>query len=205
MSIWKNYYFVLSDFKIQHLDCTLPYIPEHLHFKGKPVINIFSIGEKLYYRSKPENLKRPYDNISLRDISHNRNFNNDLYTPNDVLFNTEINDEREVYKDLEVVVLEITELQEKTTFKKEIICNQNSEIKILIILKHDPVPCMYPHSVFEISVNDVVVDNGNYDTILGKKNKTYSDLRSEIRQELTLLIQNRIVDSSLETEYINEP
>ena len=187
------------------MDCNLPYIPEHLHFKGKSVINTFSIGEKLYYRCKPENLKKPYDNISLRDISHNRNFNSDLYIPKDVLFNTEIDDDREVYENLEVVILKITELQGKTTFKKEIICNKNSGIKILIILKHDPIPCMYPHSVFEISVNDVIVNNENYDIILGKKNKTYSDLRSEIRQELTLLIQNGIVDSSLETEHINEP
>jgi hypothetical protein len=175
------------------LDCPLTYIPEHLHFKDKSLVPIFSIGEKLYYRSKPENLKKPYDNISLRDISHNRNFNDDFLYP-----------KTEVYDNLEIVILEIKELQDEITYKKEIISVKNNDLKALITLKHSPVPCMYPHSVFEISVNDIIVDHLNYDLVLGKKNKIYSDLRSEIRQELTSIIQNRIIDSSLDTEYINE-
>jgi hypothetical protein len=64
---------------------------------------------------------------------------------------------------------------------------------------------MYPHSVFEIKLDGVVVTSENYKETIGKGNKFFSNIRSEIRQELTLLIQNGIVDSSLETEYINEP
>lgn len=188
------------------MDCPLTYIPQHLHFKDKALIPIFSIGENLYYRSKPENLKKPYDNISLRDISHNRNFNNDLlYPKTDVLFNIDINDEREVYDKLDIVILEIKELHDEITYKKEIISTKDNDLKAVITLKHSPVPCMYPHSVFEISVNDIIVDNLNYDFILGKKNKIYSDLRSEIRQELTLIIQNGTIDSSLDTEYLTAP
>jgi len=189
------------------LDCQLTYIPDRLHLKNKQIIHEFIVGEKLYYRSKPENLTKPYDNISLRDISHNRNFNDDIaYPMNDVLFNTDLDDDREIYEGLEVVLLVITELQNETTFKKEIIYSQNLEdIKVMIKLKHDPIPCMYPHSVFEISVNNEIVNQNNYNSILGKKNKTYSNLRSEIRQELTSMIQNRVVDSSSETEYLDEP
>lgn len=188
------------------MDCPLTYIPEHLHFKNKPIIPIFNIGEKLYYRSKPENLKKPYDNISLRDISHNRNFNDDsLYPKDTVLFNTDIDDEREVYENLEIVILEIKEVQDNITYKKEIISTKDDSLKAIIILKHSPVACMYCHSVFEISINDTIINEINYDKFLGKKNQVYSDLRSEIRQELTLIIQNGIVDSSLETEYIDEP
>ncbi len=188
------------------MECPLTYIPEHLHYKNKPIIPAFNIGEKLYYRSKPENLKKPYDNISLRDISHNRNFNNNLLYPKEtVLLNTDLDDEREVYENLKIVILEIREIQDNTTYKKEVISKKDENIRASITLKHSPIACMYPHSAFEISVNDTIINKQNYDKFLGKKNQIYSDLRSEIRQELTLIIQNGIVDSSLETEYINEP
>ena len=59
------------------LICNLHYIPTKLHTNDKPIIDKFEIGEKLFYRCKPELLCKPYDNISLRDISHNRNFNDD--------------------------------------------------------------------------------------------------------------------------------
>lgn len=188
------------------MDCPLIYIPEYLHSKGKPKIPDFIVGEKLYYRSKPENLSRPYDNISLYDISHNRNFNDDLLYPKEsVLFNIDINDEREVYENLEMVILEIKNLQNHTTYHKEIISKIDNSLKADIILKHSPFPCMYPHSVFEISINNIIIDNQNYNENLGKRNKLFSNIRSEIRQELTLIIQNGKIDSSLETEYIDEP
>ena len=91
------------------------------------------------------------------------------------------------------------------TYYKEIISKIDKSLKAEIILKHSPFPCMYPHSVFEISVNDIIIDNQNYDENLGKRNKLFSNIRSEIRQELTLIIQNGKIDSSLETEYIDEP
>jgi hypothetical protein len=208
MLIWKNYYSVLSDFKIQNLDCTLLYIPEHLHFKGKPIINTFSIGEKLYYRCLPQNLQKPYDSINLKDISHNRNFCNDtLFGEECVKFNIDPLNEFEKYETYNVVTLLITNLDNNQTYSKSF-TRTNHEQKlhnVLIYLKHDPIACMYPHSVFEIKLDGVVVTSENYKETIGKGNKFFSNIRSEIRQELTLLIQNGIVDSSLETEYINEP
>lgn len=188
------------------MNCPLIYIPVHLHQLDKPIIPIFEIGEKLYYRSKPENLKRPYDNISLYDISHNRNFNNDLLFPReDVFFNIDLNDHRKVYENLEIVTLEIINLKDNITYHKEIISNFDDTLKVVISLKHSPEICMYPHSIFEISMNEVIIDKENYDKTIGKKNKLFSDLRSEIRQELTLIIQNGKIDSSIETEYIDKP
>lgn len=188
------------------MDCRLSYIPEHLHSKGKSKTPFFNVGEKLYYRSKPENLSRPYDNISLYNISHNRNFNNELLYPKDnVFFNIDIDDEREIYENLKIVILEIKDLQNHQTYYKEIVSKIDESLKAEIILKHYPLPCMYPHSIFEISVNNIIIDPKNYEKNLGKKNKLFSDLRSEIRQELTLIIQNGIIDSSLETEYIDKP
>lgn len=57
--------------------CGLAYIPLHLHTGDKPIVDKFSIGEKLFYRCLPQDLEKPYDKISLRDISHNRNFDED--------------------------------------------------------------------------------------------------------------------------------
>lgn len=68
--------------------CNLEYIPEHLHTNDKPTNNIFLVGEKLFYRCLPQKLSKPYDNMSLRDISHNRNFCNDtLFGSDCVKFN----------------------------------------------------------------------------------------------------------------------
>jgi len=188
------------------LDCTLDYIPKHLHANEKPVVKEFSIGEKLYYRCKPNDLKRPYDKISLYDISHNRNFNDaSLFSEKDVLYNIIEDDEVQLYENLNIVTLKIIELQGRYTHIKEITSINDSSVKALIVLKHSPVPCMYPHSVFEISVNDEVVDKSNYKQLLNKKNQTYKNLRSDIRQELTSIIQTGIIDTSEEIEIIDEP
>lgn len=188
------------------MNCTLNYIPERLHSKNRSLEPVFVIGEKLYYRSKPENLKRPYDNISLKDISHNRNFKNEvLYPKKDVLFNVDLDDAREKYKELEIIILEIQNLKGQITYQKEIISEEDSNLKAIITLKHSPIPCMYSHCVFEITIDGVVVNKENYKSTLGKKPKTHKRLREQIRQQLTTLIEIGQIDSSIESEYLSEP
>lgn len=190
------------------MDCTLPYIPEHLHFKDKPVINTFSLGEKLFYRCLPQNLQKPYDSINLKDISHNRNFCDDTLYGNDcVKFNIDPLNQFEKYDAYNIVTLLIRNLDNNLTYSK-CFTKTNQEQKsynILVYLKHDPITCMYPHSVFEIKLDGVVVTTVNYKDTIGKGNKFFSNIRSEIRQELTSIIQNETIDSSFEIEYIDEP
>nr|WP_321414909.1 hypothetical protein [uncultured Allomuricauda sp.] len=186
--------------------CSLDYIPEYLHTNDKPIVENFSIGEKLFYRCKSKDFQKPYDNISLYDISHNRNFgDSDTYKEHDVLFNIVQNDSRKLYEGLDVVVLNIQNIEENSTYLKEIVSKDDPKIIVVIQLKHAPVPCMYPHSVFEISLNGTVIDNQNYSQSLGKKNVTYKNLRSDIRQELTSIIQTGNIDSSKDIEFIDEP
>lgn len=187
------------------MDCALEYIPEHLHTNDKPIIEGFSIGEDLYYRCKPEKCSKPYDSISLYDISHNRNFGRpDEFPKNDVLFNIAEEDSKELY-DLEIVTLRISELEDEATYVKEIVSRNDPHLKAIITLRHAPIPCMYPHSVFEVSINDTTVDRINFDSILNKGNRTYKNLRSDIRQELTSIIQTGNIDSSEDIEYIENP
>jgi hypothetical protein len=187
------------------LYCNLKYIPEHLHAKDKPLVNEFVIGEKLYYRCKNELIKRPYDKISLYDISHNRNFNDDsIFLKEDVLYNIDEIDARERYSDLEIVVLKINNLQNNVIYTKEITEN-DVVFKFTVTLKHSPEPCMYPHSVFQITKNDIIINKENYGSTLDKKNMVYKNIRSDIRQELTSIIQSGVVDSSQNIEIIDKP
>lgn len=57
-------------------DCKIPYIPPKLHWNGRPTISEFCIDEELYWRCKPE-IGLPYQEISLTDVSHNRQGNPD--------------------------------------------------------------------------------------------------------------------------------
>lgn len=188
--------------------CHLNYIPSHLHTKNQPVINEFIVGEKLFYRCLPQNLEKPYDKISLKDISHNRNFSDDeKYGSENVFYNVIENDDREKYDGYNFITIILANLGGNTTFYKEIVSTNhlNETIKICIILKHAPIACMYPHSVFEILIDDQVVTDANYETTLGKDNKFFSRIRTEIRQELTSIIQIGYIDSNQETELLDFP
>ncbi len=70
--------------------CDLPHIPERLHSKGRPTLEEFFIEEELYWRCKPE-IDLPYQEISLTEISHNRQdkSENPLSISTDVLWNTD--------------------------------------------------------------------------------------------------------------------
>lgn len=186
------------------MDCNLDYIPTRLHTKDKPVLETFGIGEELYYRCKENECQKPYDQIPLFDISHNRNFSNkEGYPKEDVLFN--INEADDLVKyDSNIVVLIITELENSKTYFKELKSENEPGLKVHIKLLHDPVPCMYTHSVFEISINETIISKENYKKILGKKNIKFKNLRSDIRQELSSIIQTGRIDSSQDIEFLDE-
>lgn len=183
--------------------CNLDYIPSHLHTNDKPIIDEFFIGERLFYRCKPESLQKPYDNISLYDISHNRNFNNEeTFKEEDVFYNIIEDDLRIKYEDLNFVSFFIKKLSpENITYNKKLFFD---DISMQIVLKHSPAPCMYPHSVFEISIDGIIINKENYKNELGKKNKKYSSIRNIIRQELTSLMQTGFLDDSIDIEEIND-
>lgn len=186
------------------MKCNLKYIPDRLHTNERPIINSFNIGEKLFYRCHKV-VEKPYDTIPLYDISHNRNFNsNSNCLDDDVLYNILPNDERERYE-LPYITLTVLEINKDNIFTKEIISRDDSSIKVRITLIHSPIPCMYSHSAFEIKLNEnVVINRNNYKKTLGRKNILYTNLKSDVRQILTSMIQTgNIIDT--EIEIILEP
>jgi len=185
------------------LACQLAYIPKHLHAGDRQPENIFQVGEELYYRTNPDNLQRPYDNIKLQDISHNRSVLPKQGDKEDVLYNIIIDDEQERYENKTIVALLIKNLGELDTYSKTFTTKYDDALSVTITLLHDPVPCMYPHSVFELRLVDgTVVDSHNYTKTLGKRNQAYSDLREQIRNELTAMMLNEEIDSTQSFEEV---
>lgn len=170
--------------------CSLTYIPKRLHTNKKPIVNKFSVGERLFYRCK-KGVERPYDSISLYDISHNRCFNfSENFKADDVLFNIIPEDANERYETgfIQLTIKEVC--NKENTFVKKFSINQDSGIiEAEIRLIHAPVPCMYSHSAFEISLQKTIVNEFNYKKTLGKRSKTFKNLRSDIRQIITSMIQ----------------
>ena len=187
-------------------ECTLPYIPQRLHSVGKEIVSYFNIGEELYYRCNIEECTKPYQKLSkLYDISHNRNFGNNISFPkDDVLFDINPHSEQEIIPNKHVNVSTIKALSKNNTFEKSIQSDDDPSVVLSIKLLHDPLPCMYSHCVFEISLNEVVITDENFASTLGKSNKQNKNLRRDIRQELTSIIYSNIIDSNSETEIITE-
>lgn len=204
MLILKNYFI---DFFNNKNKCNLNYIPDHLKTKNKQIVESFCISELLFYRCDPQNIELPYDKINLKDISHNRNFNdNNLYGPENVFINIDPKKGFERYTDLKYVTLEIKKLNNNITYYKKIIKNNDSnEYIIEITLKHKPENCMYPHSAFEIKLNSEEITGENYKKTIGRDSKFFRGIRSEIRQELTSLLQTGKIDDTIDIELINEP
>ena len=206
MSTWKNYFTGLFRHNSLRLmqECTLPYIPQRLHSFGKAIVSDFSIGEELYYRCNIEESTKPYQKLSkLYDISHNRNFGNSAGFPkDDVLFDIDTLTSREIIPDKHINVSTIKTLSKNNTFEKSIQSEDDPSIVLSIKLLHDPLPCMYSHCVFEISLNEVIITDVNFTATLGRNNKLNKNLRRDIRQELTSIIYSNIIDSDSETEII---
>lgn len=146
-------------------------------------------------------MRFPYNAISLIDISHNRNFcKKDLYAAEDVLWNISENRTFEKYSDKSVVELQVKLKVGQTTIQKSCQSFRNPVYHVLITLKHSPLECMYPHSVFEIKLNESVVTWGNWGDGLGSKKgglkKVAKELRGDLRQILTSMIISGQVDNS---------
>jgi hypothetical protein len=174
-------------------NCTLQYIPERLHQNDKPVLVDFQVGDLIFRRCNPKELENPFQAISLRDISNNlgTNCGNFISEMDDVLFNIVPEDEIEKYTGKVVCVLEIKSLNQNNQYIKnfqEIKEGNSNDCNMQLL--HDPLFCMYPHCVFRIWVNKVVVTKDNYEVTLSKLNK----LRTAIRQELATMIRRNAIE-----------
>jgi len=174
-------------------NCTLNYIPKPLHWNEKPVLTEFQVGDLIFRRCNPNELENPFKSISLRDISNNlgTNLGNIISEKDDVLFNIVPEDEIEKYAGKVVCVLEIKSLTQNNQYEKnffELKDGNNNNCTMQLI--HDPLCCMYPHCIFRIWVNNVVVTKENYEVTLSKLNK----LRTAIRQELATMIRRNAID-----------
>jgi hypothetical protein len=175
------------------LDCTLNYIPKSLHWNEKPVLTEFQVGDLIFRRCNHQELENPFKTISLRDISNNlgTNFGKIISEKDDVLFNIVPEDEIEKYAGKVVCNLEIKSLTLNNQYEKnflEIKDGKNNNCTMQLI--HDPLHCMYPHCIFRIWVNNIVVTKENYEVTLSKLNK----LRTYIRQELATMIRRNAIE-----------
>lgn len=148
-------------------DCKIPYIPSRLHWNGRPTIKEFYLNEELYWRCKPA-IDLPYQEISLTDVSHNRQGNPDkiLSNSDDVLWNTDENKDFEKY-DYDVIVLKIKELLPDSIFVKEF---NMDDISVCMSLLHQPINCNYSHTIFRfVYQSNIEVTFDNYKETLGHK------------------------------------
>ncbi len=173
--------------------CNLKYIPERLHYKNDSVIiESFFIKDTLFRRITEELKDNPF-NVSLTDLSHNIGVNNtiEISKSKDVLFSLKEDEHKEVYENQFPIKLEIISLNETNGYNKILICDKKENLKVRILLKHDPICCMYPHCVFQFFIYDdedceIEVTFSNYKTTIG--HNKYKYLRDKIRQELGSMI-----------------
>lgn len=183
--------------------CELEYIPEHLKGDSLIVKAQFLKGELLFFRCDPEKLKHPYD-ISLIDLSHNRNFNNpEKYKPNDVLWNTNPEKGFEIYSNKSIVQLCLNVAGDNETINLRLTSIKNEDYYVDIILKHKPIDCNIAHSAFEISFNNTVVNWDNWNDTLGVRKGELKgvskELRNDIRQFLTkMIISKQVSDENFD-------
>ncbi|MEY4540304.1 MAG: hypothetical protein RLZZ306_2061 [Bacteroidota bacterium] len=171
-------------------NCDQPHIPERLHTKERPALEDFFIEEELYWRCKPE-IDLPYQEISLTEISHNRQgkLDNLFSIATDVLWNTDKNKDFEKYE-YDIIVLKIKELCFDSKYVKEFKETINKEeILIIIELLHDPIACNYAHSIFRYTYKGIIVTFENYKQTLGHKRA--KRLRTHCKLELQAMILRR--------------
>ena len=208
MLIWKNYFTNLFRHNSSELmqQCTLTYIPGRLHSFRKKLVNEFYIDEELYYRCNIEECVKPYQKLNkLYDISHNRNFGNVVNFPkDDVLFDINPDSALQIIPNKYINVSVIKSLSINKTYEKSIPSENGPDIFIHIKLLQDPLPCMYSHCVFQISINEVIITDENFSTTLGRGNVIQKNLRRDIRQELTSIIYSNIIDTNSMTEIITD-
>jgi hypothetical protein len=116
-----------------------------------------------------------------------------LSEENDVLYSIKPEEPFEKYPDRVVCTLEIVSLNEEKRYCKEFrqVKNEKELIAILELL-HEPEPCMYPHVVFRVWLNDERVTYDNYKETLYK----VKQIRTAIKEELASMIRRKIVSQN---------
>lgn len=170
--------------------CFLKHLPENLHQKGRKRCNRFYLNEEIYRRCPTHLLENPFASITLSDISLNRQgkpFKTPMSYSDDVLFNTanRVGNNVPKFQD-SIVILRIRRLLKNGSFRKTL--SDNRDV-LIMDLKHDPLPCNYSHTVFELVLNSVVVTYSNYKETLGKK--VYKRLREDCRLQIAKMIIRR--------------
>ncbi len=176
-------------------ECHLSYIPARLHTNDKAIITEFEIGEFLYRRCNPEELENPFKGITIGELSHNRGGlnNNLLCNPNDVLFSIREYEDFQIYEGKVVCPLKIKTLTENSSYIKEYTqTKDNTEYKCVMQLIHEPEPCMYPHCVFRVWINDTIVTTKNNKTTIDK----LTEIRTKLKDELASMIRKRQVSQN---------
>jgi len=91
-----------------------------------------------------------------------------------------------IYSNEGYVVLKVKELLADFTYSRKFTEGVNT---LEMHLKHDPIPCNYVHTVFELVLNGSVVTYDDYKKTL-KKDK-YKELKDKCRDELQKMIFRR--------------
>ena len=173
--------------------CSIPYIPEHLHQNDKTSIPDFFESEKLYWRLRNQSSAAPFSGISLYDVSCNRSGeNNSLSVEGDVLWNIDEDKPFERYQS------EITTIIIRKIFSDSpaVISVPDSSpdtgLSVVMSLVHDPLPCNYAHTLFVFKIDDdTPVTKENYNQTF--KSNPYKRIRQTCRDILNkAIIQKEI-------------
>lgn len=169
-------------------DCDLEHIPERLHAAGRDIITSFQAGDKLYMRvpdhtdhSNPAT--NVYDKKPLFDISHNIGTSTgiEISKPEDVLLC--IVGEMKNYEGKIPTTIVLSNVNDDGIYSEE--RTEPDVGHVRLELKHDPLPCMYPHCVIRIIVDEVeLLSKNDYKQHLQKKKK----LKHWVRQQLGVMI-----------------
>ncbi|TVQ50157.1 MAG: hypothetical protein EA362_03010, partial [Saprospirales bacterium] len=110
-------------------DCSLDYIPPHLHSDNRPIINEFNIGDYLYHRASPDVIENPYKRVSITELSHNLagNPKNPLSSAEDVLFSIKSEEAFEKYEGKAICTLRIISLTTDRQYNKEFFQEKNGK------------------------------------------------------------------------------
>lgn len=134
-------------------------IPERLHTKDLPANQVFGSEEYIFRRfnSMDPKVKNQVSTSALPFDVGGDSYNRGFYCscPEDVLY--EIHNQTDIYKDYGILFFIIEELYSQNG---NVTTGSGREQKIYKVdakAIHDPTPLMYPHTIMEISVDDVVM------------------------------------------------
>ncbi|HEY0297986.1 MAG TPA: hypothetical protein VGB84_02080 [Arachidicoccus sp.] len=115
-------------------------------------------------RCSSEVKTNPYKGIIAVELSHNRaGENNSISEPDDVLWNIDPNKGFQRHQDKVICTIKIKSLAEGAAFPKTYTQTKNDKDYVgTMDLIHDPVKCMYPHSLFRVKINDELIDYNNF-------------------------------------------